>query len=440
MSIDFSVLIFTFAVALGAGLFIGLAPAFSGTRLELMSVVKNPRSERVSRRRPSLRDLLVVTEIALSLILLVGAGLLIRSFWQLTHVESGLKPEGLLTASVALPEVQYQDNDRRAIFFSDLVKTIQQIPHITLASATTVLPFTGSHTTSVEIVSRDHEELKGVERRHVTPGFFETAEIPLLKGRTFSSSDDSASPLVMVVNQWFARRVFPGQNPIGQRIAWQGRSGRHLLEIVGVVGDIKDMGLDQDPRPTIYIHIRQTHAPSEMRLLVRTQGLPESAISDVRQVLRKFDPTLPLHQIATMQQVMSNTVSSQQFSTILLSLFAVIALLLAVVGIYGVMSHIVGLRRYEIGIRIAIGSKPEQIVRLIVRQGMVTAFVGISLGTALAFAAAHVLQGHLFEIEASDPRTFFGVTVLISFISLVACYLPARRAARIDPAQTLRLE
>ncbi|NIN72483.1 MAG: FtsX-like permease family protein [Gemmatimonadetes bacterium] len=441
VSISWPVLLFTMIVTLLAGILVGLIPATQGVRVDLLSALKEGGLKGLAglgRRR--LRGALVVAEVALSLMLVIGAGLLLNSFWRLAHVGAGFSHERVLTARVSLPTAKYETQDERAAFFAGLVDEIQRMPGVDAAAAIEGIPLTWFHGTTVTVPGRPDEDYR-VQRRHLTPGYFRALGIPLLAGRDVRETDAADAPRVIVVNETFASRVFPGANAVGMHIAWGGPTQLEDLEIVGVVGDVRAFGLDADAELTMYLPNPQIQTPESMCLVIRTAATsPLSLVPDVRQAVWRLDPDLPLYEVATMEQIMSDSLASQRSWLLLLSIFAAVALLLAAVGIYGVLSYTVSQRTHELGIRLAMGAGKPNVLGLVTRQGMTLVLLGLALGTAGALALSRVLSGLLYEVSANDPTTFAAVVAFILAVALPACYLPARRAASVDPMEALRYE
>jgi putative ABC transport system permease protein len=437
--IDLLVLAFTATVTVMCGAIAGLVPAIHGVRQDLMSTVKD-----VTRRWPGaghrirVQSVFVIAEVALALVLVIGAGLLVNSLWRITRVDPGFDRRSLFVAAVSLPEATYGEASQRAAFFDELVSRVQQLPGVASAAATHVLPLTGSHTTTIRLADQPDEDWGSVERRHVTAGHFRTMGIPLRSGRVFELGDRVDAPEVVVVNEEFARRAFPDGPAVGKRIVWQGRSNLHDLEIVGVVGDVRAFGLKTSAEPTVYFHNAQIYPAQAMYLVARTSVPPTSVLPAVRAAVEVLDPGLPLQDVTTMDRLLTESFGSERFSTLLVSLFAALALVLGAVGIYGVLSYVVSQRTRELGIRVALGARRSGVVKLVLRHGMVLALVGVLLGTVAATALSRLLQRMLFEIGPGDPTTYVAMIVLILTVGFVACAVPALRAARADPIEILR--
>ena len=450
IGIDGSVMVYTLLISLLTGLLFGLAPAlhFSAENMH-ENLKEGSRGATSDRGSHTVRRALVVAELALALTLLTGAGLLVKSFARLENVDPGFDPDHLLTFGVALPTTRYRSDTAQIAFFDAVLPRIAQIPGIKAAGATSVLPFSGSWTTgSFEVegyqTPRDVPGPWG-DIRIVSPGFFEALRVPLIKGRVLTESDLASSPLVTVVDEEMVRRYWPNDNPIGKRITFgpapgaADTSSRQWIEVVGVVGHTKHEGLAAEPRVQCYFPYRQSGVPA-MMVATRTAGDPESYVNAVRQAVRSVDPDQPISRVKTMETLLEQSVGQRKLSMLLLSLFSGIALLLASVGIYGVMSYSVAQRAREIGVRIALGAERRDVLRMVLRQGMRLALTGVGVGLVTAFALTRVITSQLYEVRATDPVTFVSVASLLIAVALVANLVPALRATRVDPAVVLREE
>ena len=442
IGLDGRVLGFTFGISILTGILFGLAPTLQATKLDLNdSLRENGRGSTAGIRRNRVRSVLVVSEIALSLMLLVGAGLLIRSFQQLREINPGFKPENVLTMSFALPEAKYKDADSQAAFFRQLTERVAALPGVASVGVVDPLPLSGDNkSTSFMIEGRPAvapSELPSVNIRKISPDYLHAMSIPLLRGRAFTGQDTKDAPRVMLVNETLVRRLFPGEDPIGKRVL-QGRRG--ATEIVGIVGDVKHRSLDVESGAEFYMSYLQSPEP-EMTLVARgTTGDSSGLIAAVRNAVGEIDKDQPISDIKPMNQLLAESVAPQRFNTLLLGIFAFIALALASVGIFGVMNYTVTQRTHEIGIRLALGAQTTDVLRLIVTQGMMLALIGVGIGLAGSFATTRLMRSLLYGVSATDPLIFFGVSLLLAFVALVACYIPARRAMRVDPMVALRYE
>ncbi|MFN2455439.1 MAG: ABC transporter permease [Pyrinomonadaceae bacterium] len=446
INLDYRVLGFTLAVACLTGVLFGLAPALQASKIDLNESLKESgRGTSDNRGRNRLRSLLVVSEIALSLMLLVGAGLLVKSFMRLRDVKPGFNPERVLTMSISLPSAKYPENQQRADFYRQLVERVEALPGVQAAGATLSLPLGGSSYSVGRSFIREGRPLTTEESANAsyslaTPDYFRTMEIPALAGRTFNNRDAENSPMVVVVNETLARRFFgANENALGKRIIiW--RDEKIPREIIGVVGDTKSSTLDAESAPQMYVPHAQDASWGLMSLAVRTTGEPAAMTPAVRREVLAIDKGQPVYNIKTMEDVVANSTGSRRVPVLLFSVFALVALLLAAIGIYGVMSYSVTQRTHEIGIRLALGAQTRDVLRLVIRQGMTLTLAGVIAGLIGAFAVTRLLASLLYGVSAIDPVVFAGVAFLLAACALLACYIPARRAMRVDPMIALRHE
>ncbi|HEY1337540.1 MAG TPA: ABC transporter permease, partial [Bryobacteraceae bacterium] len=442
VGLDWRVASFTSVVSMGAALLFGMAPALQGARVRPNDTLKEAsRPGGGTARSRRIPNLLVMLEFALSLALLAGAGLLIRSFNNLLSVDTGFRADHLLTARILLPGT-YKDPETVA-FFRDAVHRIEALPGVRSASAVTFMPFGGLRPgTGFTIENRPAPpagEAPFTEVRSVLPGYFRTMGIPLLRGRDFTERDGSPEHPVLIVNQTLAKKHWPNDDPIGKRITvYIGREPAPGV-IVGIVADTRDKTLDGGGAPTVY-YPHPGLPISLMSFVVRTSGDPAALGKAVTQVVHSLDPNQPVSDIQTMDQMLVRSVSTQRFQTVLLGVFAALALALAVVGIYGVISYSVAQRTNEFGIRMALGAGRGDVLRLVLRQGGGILLGGLALGLAGALALTRTIAGLLFEVKPSDPLTFAAVAVLLTGVGLAAIAAPARRATRVDPLTALRYE
>ena len=439
------VLAFTVAISLLTGVVFGLAPAVQVTRSNLVDALKEGSlSSTAGSRRHQLRNWLVIVEMALALVLLVSAGLLIRSLVRLQNVNPGFDPHNVLAADLDLPSPKYS-NARQAQFARDLLSKLQALPGVQSAAGVIPLPMSGGEMrTSVEIegrpVAKSDEEHSTIFS--VTPDYFRTMKIPLLQGRDFSAQDGPDSNPVVIVTESLARQFFPGENAIGKRIrlgiSVDDKPSR-MREIIGVVGDVKFKDLADESMPTSYMP--QSQIPIGMLTIVtRTAGDPSSLSRPLAETVRSIDPDMPAYHIKTIEEYLDGTIAIPRFNTVLLGIFAVLALILTSIGLYGVISYSVAQRTHEIGIRMALGAQPRDMLRLVVGQGIRLGVYGVGLGLIAAFAFTHFLSSLLFGITATDPISFATVVVTLLAVVVLACYIPARRAMRVDPMVALRYE
>jgi putative ABC transport system permease protein len=448
VSIDGTTLAFTLGISLLTGLLFGLIPAFQAVRGAGESTLHT--SARVSDEsftRPGLRRALVVVELALSLVLLIGSGLLIRSFWKLQSVDPGFSSDRLLTLSFQLPIARYEEIPKQEDFFAKLDERAKNLAGVESAAIISELPLGGSTIYHNVVVEGQPAVEAGNEpealAHEVSPDYFHTMGIPLLRGRDFTRQDKKGSEAVAIVTQSFARGLLKGRDPIGARVRWARLEKEGWLSIVGVVGDTKHAALDTDDASGIYTPLTQKMQPWKrwgVVILKSTASDPSSLAPTLKQQIWSLDPQLPLTEMKTMEEVMALSVAQKRFNTLLLGIFGGSALLLAIVGIYGVVSYLVTQRTHEIGIRMALGAQPSDVLRMVVGHGFKLVALGLACGIAGAFAATRVLSTLLFEVRPADPLTFALTPALLFLIAVLASYLPARRAAKVDPMVALRDE
>ncbi len=442
-SVNAPVLLFTLAASLAAGLVFGLAPALTASRFGLADSLKEG-ARGSDARSGRLRGALVVAEVALSLALLAGAGLLFRSFERLLSVSPGFRPEHVLTMKVSLPSAKYPDQGARVRFFQELSARVERLPGVTAAGGISFLPLAGpGAATSYGLPGRPDlpaGQQPVADVRAVSGDYFRAMGIPLLEGRTFTDHDTGDGANVIVVNETMARECWPNEDPIGKRvnIHW---SDNVTDEVVGVVGDVKLTALDDEPRATAYWpHARQDVGYSSLTFAVRAAGDPASLTSAVVGQVREMDPLQPVSDVRTMDDVVSQSVAARRLVMLLLAIFAAAAAALAALGLYGVISYVVAGRTREIGVRLAIGARPADVVRQVVGQAMVLVAAGVAIGAAGALALTRLMGSLLFEVRPSDPATFAAVVALMAFVGLAASLVPAWRASRVDPVTALRAE
>jgi putative ABC transport system permease protein len=451
---DARVLGFTLATSLLTGVIFGLAPAFQAVKFNLYTSLKEGGQASASPKGRRLRNALVVSEVALSLMLLSGAGLLIKSFWRLQHVDTGFTAERLLTMRLFPPESNYPDDLRVAAFYEELLLRVRSLPGVKDAAAASGVPIGGGNGgTVIQIEEGSSEpEFRSVDEfRVVSPSYFRTMGIRLLRGRFLEDSDRERALPVAVINETLARAYWPNEDPIGRRFrlldAPPERARTVFLTVVGVVADAKNNGLMEAAANEAYVPMRQRPVAiagmgfaRQMSLAVRTSVEPMNLMNAIRQEVWAIDRGVPITDARTMEQILAAVTSQPRFNTILLGIFAAVALILAGVGIYGVLSYSVTQRAREIGIRIALGARRGDVLRLVVKQGMFLALLGVAIGLAASFALTRLMTGLLYEVSATDPATFALIAVILTLVAFVACYLPARRATKVDPMVALRCE
>jgi predicted permease len=447
IGIDAWVLAFTLGVSVVTGLVFGLAPAFQASRADVNAALKQEGRGDLGGHRNWLRHLLVVSEVALALVLLIGAGLLIKSFSRLMEVNPGFRTDGVLTFQVTLP--RGKSSPQKVNFIEQIVQRLKALPGVQTAAATDSLPLTDfERVTATEVEGRppiDFSKVKPGEvapasRPTVTLDYFNAMGIPVRNGRAFTSQDARPTAGSVIVNEAFEKHHFPGQSAVGKRIRLMaGRAEPRWQTVVGVVGDVRQSGLAGDVMLEVYSPELED-VGGALSFVIRVAGEPAGLISAVRAVVAEVEPNQPLYNVMTMEQRLANTTTSRRLNTALLGSFAAVALLLAVVGLYGVMSYAVTQRRREIGVRMALGAQKSDVLGLIVRGGLRLALAGVGIGLIGAFALTRYLSSLLFDIQPTDPVTFLGVAGALTGVVLLASWLPARRAARVNPMVALRYE
>ena len=437
---DSTVLLFTAVISIVAGVLFGLAPALQISRPDLMAVLRSEgRGATSGRRRNVMRNLLVVSQVALSVLLVVGAGLLARNFLQLRSAAAGFDARNLLTMNISLPPARY-DKNRQVLFFDDLLRRVRALPGVRSATLDSALPLNPSRFSPA--LPEGQPEVPLAQRplfniQTMSPGYVETLRIPLLRGREFTDRDGAQDPKVIMVNEAAARRYWPNQNAVGKHILL-GRMPQPI-EIVGVLGDVRNINLSADTQPEIYLPYAQLPT-AFANLVVRTEGDPHAFANAIRTKVFEIDPDQPVTAVRTMDEIMEAGAAQPRFTTSLLGGLSLTALLLAVVGIYGVIAYSVAERMQEMGIRMALGAARTDIVGMVLRQGLLLAAIGIAIGLAAALALTRLMESLLYRVSVTDPLTFGGGALLFTVVALAASYLPALRATRVDPATTLRGE
>ena len=447
-TIDVKVLIFTVLVSLVTGLIFGLAPATQAANFNLNDTLKESgRDPGAGSGGNRIRGLLVISEVAVSFVLLIGAGLLINSFMRLRNVDPGFRPEKLLTMKIVLPDVRYRDPATRSAFYTELIRRVETLPGVKSAAVATNLPLTESgNSIGISIEGRPDpgpNHVPIVITRIVSPGYFETMGIPWLKGRVFTEQDRAESTGVVVVSEMTARRLWPGEDPIGKRIGgWSTdrEPQRKWVQIIGVVKDVRQFELAADPKLQMYLPYEQAHFFEPRALIVRTDVDPMSLAKTVRRTVWEIDKDQPVSDISSMEEVVSQSVARQRFSMLLLGVFAGLALLLAAVGIYGVMSYSVAQRTREIGIRIALGAQRSDVLKMTVGEGLRLVSTGVVIGLAAALILTRVMSSLLFGVSANDPTTFITISLILVSVAVLASFVPALRATRVDPMFALRYQ
>lgn len=439
--VDYRVLLFASGTSLLTAMIFGLIPALRASGSEVSSAIKEGGRRGARRSRRGMNQALVGLEIALSLVLLAGAGLLLKSSWRLQQVDPGFRTENVLLMRVTPPAGQYAESEVRAQYYRDIEEQVGAVPGVVSVGSAWFLPMTPGHMSTLYEV-KDRPRPEGAERSYamaqvLTPGVLEALDLPLLRGRWIEDSDLPDAPWVGVINEKMAREAFGTEDPIGREVQM---FGYLWFTVVGIVADMHQYSPDLAPRSEVYFSTFQIQDVPSAYLTIRTQGDPAAVVPAVREALARVDADVPVSRIATMEELLARTTSDSRLTTMLFSLFAGIALLLGAVGVYGVVSHTVSERTYEIGVRMALGARKGIVVREVVRSAAIPIFVGLVVGAAGAVAATRLLSGLLFEVEPSDPTVLIVVTAVLACAAMVACVLPARRAALIDPARCLNTE
>ncbi|HUD73386.1 MAG TPA: FtsX-like permease family protein, partial [Dongiaceae bacterium] len=443
VALDLPTLVVTLSVSLAAGLLFGLGPAWRAWRMR----ADRPTGDRTTEDRARARRVLVVTEVALAAVLLIGAGLLIRSFRELRSVDLGFRPEGLLTLRLDLPIARYEAIPVQEAFLARLDESLRSTPGAESAGMVTELPLTGWRMMHNLIVEGQPAHPEGREpetyTHEVSPGFFATMRTPIVAGRGFTDRDIAGAPLVAVANEAFVRHYFPGGDALGGRARWARGTPDAWMTIVGVVPDIRFESIDEPQPPTLYTPLAQKQQPWKRwtSIVLRgNDGTPARLVEAAKQAVWRIDPALPVTAIATMPEVIGESVSARRFNLVLLSAFAAVAVVLAFIGVYGVLAQLVAQRLREVGVRVALGATPSDILGLMLRQGAPLVAWGLVCGGIGALLLTRLLRSLLWGVSPTDPMTFGAVLGSLALLGGLASVLPARRALRVDPAVVLRSE
>ncbi len=444
INLDYQAVLFAVGASLLTSLLFGLAPALRATRLDVNEAVKSSSGRSGTGKMDSrVRGLLVVSEIALSLVLLVGAGLLIKSFIKLRGVETGFDPQSITTAQASLTSEKYQTTAQVWAFEQQVLERISSLPGVAAVATSSNVPMERGLRMGMRFEGPAGSVVQTVQVRAISPQYFRALGMPVLRGREFGEADMNSPVPVIIINETLARRHWPDRDPLGQQLAGQGQK----REIIGVVRDIKEMGLDQAVEPTVYLPISQM-PDGLMKLMngwfltswiVRTSG-PIDLTAELRQAVTEIDPQMPVASVRPLTQVISVSYQSRQFMLLLMGIFAGFALVLTAVGIYGVLSYQVSQRTNEIGIRMALGAQTRDVLKLVIGQGMRLTLIGVVIGLVTAYGLTRLISNLLFGVSATDPTTFAVIALLLTVVSLLACYIPARRAMKVDPMEALRYE
>jgi putative ABC transport system permease protein len=438
IGIDGRALAFTFGVSLLTGVLFGLAPALQSSKTDLHETLKEGGRSGVAHARRWLRSSLVVFEVTSALVLLIGAGLLIKSFWRVQEVNPGFNPKNLLVMQLSLPNTKYKEPPQIDGFFQKILQEIAALPGVKSAGISSSLPMSGMNSSgSFAIEGRTTppgEMAPWGNRWAAGASYFQTMNIPLIRGRYFDDRDVSNSPGAAIIDETMARKFWPNEDPLGKRLAFEGgQNNPRWREIVGIVRHVKQRGLDGES-PVQYYYPHRQRPSSSVFLVIRTEAEPQSATSAVRGVIQSADKELPVFKVTTMERMVADSMSQRRFTTILLGVFALVALVLASVGLYGVMSYTVAQRTHEIGVRMALGASSWN------RQGMTLVAAGAACGLAAAYGLTRLMASLLFGVRATDPLTFVLLPLALALVALLACYVPARRATKVDPMVALRSE
>ena len=445
ISVDGRVFGSTLLISLLTGIIFGLAPALQSSRPDLnKSLKEGGTTSAASSSHKRLRSLLVISQVAIAFVLLIGAGLMIHSFVRLLGVDPGLDPQHVLTLQIRLPPSKYTGL-QQANFFQQVIEQLKTLPGVRAAGGVIPLPLSGDEEGSSFVLAGRWPPAPGEEfyagRRWVSPDYFRVMGIRLQAGRTFIESDGSSAPKVLIINQAFVRHFFADKNPIGKRLFFNTDSdGKYAWrEIVGVVKDVKHSALESDPRPEMYFPFSQFPA-TLMTMVIRTSGDPMSLAAAARGKVQAVDPNQAIYNVRTMEQLLDKSVSQRRFNMLLLSIFATISLVLAAVGIYSVLAYSVAQRTQEIGVRMALGARAADVLKLVISQGMILVLIGAAIGLAAAFALTRVMTSLLYGVSPTDPATFVMITLLLVCVALAACFVPAWRATKVDPINALRYQ
>jgi putative ABC transport system permease protein len=447
LTLDTRILVFTILVSIVTGIVFGLVPALQAARVDLNEALKQGGTRTTSSGR--LRSALIVLEVALSVVLLIGAGLLIQTLFQIFQQYSILKPEKVLTLRTELPRAKARDPQQRNQFLQQVLERVEHLPGVESAGYTTSIPLSWKGGTNGFYPEGLKAPIPGMaydaNHRQVSANYLQTMNIPLRQGRYFDARDNAQAIPVAIVNETMGRQYWPGENALGRRFKLGDPDDKDApwIQIVGVVGDIRQMGLDEPVKAEMYFPYEQIKDQSwytPRDLVIRTSSETSSLVGAVRQVIREVDPDQPVSNIATMSEVLSTEAAERRMGMIMLVGFAALALLLASLGIYGVLAYFVTQHTSEIGVRQALGATPRNILFLVLKKGMGLTLLGIVIGLAGSFALTRLMSSLLFGVKASDPLTFVTVPLVLGLVALFACLIPARRATRIDPLVALRYE
>jgi len=446
IQLDWRVLAFTLVASVLTGILFGFAPALQFIRSDVQeSIRETGRGTIGSVRSSRFRQVLIVSEVALSVVLLAGAGLLFRSFMRLQAVKTGFDSKQVLTARISPSGTNFKDNSDYVSFYQRAIEKISVVPGVSDVGAINTLPLGKGPTLGFRIDGRPittPDKWPVANYRNVTPNYFRAMSIPIVQGRAFTDRDNASAPLAMIVNQALAEQNFPGESPIGKRIGFRGPASNQApdwYEIVGVAANVRSLELREEPVAELYFSSFQDPFES-MSLVIRSTVEPESIAGSIREAVAQIDRTVPVSNVETMKRVVSTSVTQPRFNLFLVGFFSVVALLLSAAGIYGVTAYTVAQRTHELGIRLALGAQVGDVLQMIMREGMTVIAVGVALGLAAAFGLLRLMKSLLFGVSETDPLTYVGITLVLMLVALIACYIPARRATKVDPLEALRYE
>jgi putative ABC transport system permease protein len=445
--VNAAVLAFTLLITVATGFVFGMAPALEAARTDLQeSLSEGARGSTGSGRHLRLRNLLVVAEVSLASVLLIGAGLMLRSFINLVRMDPGFRPEHVLTATLSLPDTVYETPAAVTHFYNQLVTNLASAPGVKAAGAGTDLPWTGYDENAGGFTIQGKKPAAGEDyhaRYHAaTPGYFRALGIPLVRGRFFTQGDKRDAPLVLIINETMARLYWPREDAVGQRITFSDApKEKDWMTVVGIVGDVKDKPTSSGAEPAFWWPaLQEPFRMGEMSIAIRSESNATQLANDLRREVHRLDPTLAVADVRLMDQITDAGVSTARFAFFLVGLFAILAITLAAIGTYGVISYSVSRRTHEFGLRIALGANRWDVIQLVLRQGITLALSGVALGVLCSLALARVLRSLIYDVSPADPATFIFVSLIVITVALFACYLPARRATSVDPMAALRSE
>ena len=443
VSIDWRVVSFGLIASLSTGILFGLLPAFTASRVDVNETLKEARTGGVGPNPQRARHVLVVAELALSVTLLIAGGLLLRSFIRVQQVEPGFETDRLVSLRLSLPRAQYDTNAKAWNLYARLLERVRAVPGVVSVATTSIVPLSdGGSSTEVRVPGRTtttEADAGSADYRIVSPGYFDTMGIPL-RGREFSANDNPESTWVTIISEAAAVRYWPGEDPLGKSVILSSLHREEPLLIVGIAGDVRSFGLDTPAAPAVYFATPITPRSDPMNLVVRTAVEPMTVVPSLRAALRELDPNIPFFAITSVNDLLDRSLGPRRFTMLLIACFAVVALTLASVGLFGMMTYLVTQRTREIGIRLALGARPSEVFTLVLGRGVILATIGVLIGVAAAYQFSPVLDELLFEVRTGEPVTFVGAPLLLVAVALIASYLPARKAMRVDPLHALRHE